>query len=79
MKTFKIGLIGCGRISDVYLRTCQKFDELEVVACASLDAAESEAKAKQYGIPKACAPAEIFADPDIDCVLNLTIPRFMLK
>lgn len=74
MKTFKIGLIGCGRISDVYLRTCQKFDELEVVACASLDAAESEAKAKQYGIPKACAPAEIFADPDIDCVLNLTIP-----
>ena len=74
MKNFRVGLVGCGRISDIYLQTCHKFAELEVVACASLDIAESRAKAAQYGIPKACTPDEIFGDPDIDCVLNLTIP-----
>lgn len=74
MSKFRIGLIGCGVISDIYLTTCQRFDILEVMACASLDFEESRRKAEQYGIPKVCTPDEIFADPDIDCVLNLTIP-----
>lgn len=74
MKPFRIGLVGCGRISDIYLRTCKTFDALEVVACSSLDLAESRAKATKYDIPQACAPDEIFADPSIDAVLNLTIP-----
>lgn len=74
MNTFRIGLVGCGRISDIYLKNCQRFDELEVVACASLDLEESRRKAQHWGIPKACRPEDIFADPDIDCVLNLTIP-----
>lgn len=73
-KAFRVGLIGCGRISDIYLKTLEKSDEVEVVACASLDLGESQAKAAQYGIGKACLPDEIFADPEIDCVLNLTIP-----
>ena len=74
MKPFKIGLIGCGRISDIYLKNCARFDGLEIVACASLDIEESRAKARQFGIPRACAPGEIFADPQIDCILNLTVP-----
>ena len=73
-RPFRIGLIGCGRISDIYLKNCGRFPELEVVACASLKLEESQAKAAQYGIPKACLPDEIFADPEIDAVLNLTIP-----
>lgn len=73
-KSFRVGLIGCGRISDIYFKTCAKFPEIEIVACASLDLAESRAKARQYGIERACLPDEIFADPSIDGVLNLTIP-----
>ena len=73
-KSFRVGLIGCGRISDIYLKTLSKFDWIEVVACASLDADESRAKAAQYGIARSCSPDDIFADPSIDCVLNLTIP-----
>ena len=72
--TFRIGLIGCGRISDIYLKNCDHFNGIEIVACASLDIEESRAKAAQYGIPKACVPDDIFADPEIDAVLNLTIP-----
>ena len=70
----RVGLIGCGRISDIYLKNIASFPGLEVVACASLDLAESTAKAKAYGIPRACQPGDIIADPDIDIVLNLTIP-----
>lgn len=72
--SFKIGLIGCGRISDIYLQNCAKFSGLEVVACASLDLDEARAKAAQYNIPIACMPLEIFENPEIDAVLNLTIP-----
>lgn len=73
-KKFRIGLIGCGVISDIYLKTCRKFDILDVVACASLDIEESTRKAEQYNIPKVLSPTELLQDPDIDCVLNLTIP-----
>ncbi|CTQ51827.1 1,5-anhydro-D-fructose reductase [Roseibium album] len=73
-KSFRVGLIGCGRISDIYLKTLAEFHEIDVVACASLDLDESRAKATQYDIPKACLPDEIFSDPEIDCVLNLTVP-----
>ena len=74
MDIVRIGLIGTGRISDIYIENCQKFDGLEIIACASLDFNEAKAKAEQWSIPQACTPDEIFKNPDIDCVLNLTIP-----
>lgn len=73
-KSFRVGLVGCGRISDIYLTTLAKFPQVEVVACASLDLAESRAKAAQHGISRACLVDEVIDDPTIDCILNLTIP-----
>ena len=73
-KPFQIGLIGTGRISDIYIQNCSKFDELEIVSCGSLDAEESKKKAQVYGIPTVQSPVEILADPNVDCILNLTIP-----
>lgn len=73
-KPFRIGLVGTGRISDIYLKTCARFPELEVVACGSLDVEESRAQAARYGIPRVAEPDDIIAAPDIDCILNLTIP-----
>ena len=72
--TFKVGVIGCGRISDIYLENCARYAEIDIVACASLDPEESAAKAAQHGIPRSCTPEEIIRDSDIDAVLNLTIP-----
>lgn len=74
MKPMRVALIGCGRISDIYLQNWARFDEIDVVACASLDLEESRAKATRHGIPKACPPEAIFDDPEIECALNLTIP-----
>ena len=69
-----VGLIGTGRISDIYLQTCTSFPDISIATCGSLDLEESHRKAVQYGIPKVASPEDIIADDSIDCVLNLTIP-----
>ena len=74
MSLFRVGLIGTGRISDVYLKNCAAFDGLDIVACGSLNMDESRAKAAEFGVPCAKEPGEIIADPAIDAILNLTIP-----
>jgi predicted dehydrogenase len=70
----KVGLIGTGRISDIYLTNCMKFDELDVIACASLDREEASLKAKRFNLPQVLSPEELLSDDEIECVLNLTIP-----
>ena len=71
----KIGVVGCGSISGIYFQTAQRMDILEVAACADLDGARAKARAAEYGIPKACTVDELLADPDIQIVVNLTIPQ----
>ena len=74
MTSLRVGLIGTGRISDIYLKNCRHFDGLDIVACGSLNRAESEAKAAQFNVPSVLSPDDILDHPDIDAVLNLTIP-----
>lgn len=73
-KKARIGIIGAGVISGIYLEAPQKFPILENAAIADIDMARAKAKAEQYGVPKACTVEELLADPDIDIVINLTIP-----
>ena len=73
-KSFRVGLIGTGRISNIYLENCASFDGLEIVACGSLNMDESRAKAAEFSVPTVAEPEQILADPDIDAILNLTIP-----
>ncbi len=73
-KSFRVGLIGTGRISDIYLENCVGFDGLDIVACGSLNMEESRTKAAEYGVPLVEEPEKIIADPNIDAILNLTIP-----
>lgn len=74
MKKTKIGVIGCGNISGAYLSAGQKFDILDIAACADLMPDRANAKAEEFGVPKACTVDELLADPEIDIVVNLTIP-----
>ena len=69
-----VGLIGTGRISDIYLQTCASFSEINIAVCGSLNLEESSQKAAQYNVPRVASPADIIADETIDCILNLTIP-----
>lgn len=68
-----IGVIGCGFIADTYLEVMQRFPMLHVSACADLDRPRAEAKAAKYGLT-ALSVDELLADPEIELVVNLTIP-----
>lgn len=76
MIKIKAGIIGCGNISEIYLKNCaQNFDMLEVVACADLEFERAKARAEQFKGVKACSVDELLSNSEIDIVLNLTIPK----
>ncbi len=71
----RAGLIGCGTISNAYFKGVQPFSDLvQITACSDLDAERALAKAAEHGVGKTCSIEELLADPDIDGVLNLTVP-----
>lgn len=70
----KTAVIGAGMISDIYLTNMiQKFPTIEVVAIGAASGAQE--KAKQYGI-RAEEVEDIFADPEIELIVNLTPVQF---
>ena len=73
MTRTKIGIIGCGNISGIYLKSDKTFENLQIVACADVDMARAQAKAAEYGV-KAYTVEQLLADPEIEIVINLTIP-----
>lgn len=75
MKKTKVGVIGCGNISGIYLEVGQTFQILEIAAVADLIPERAQAQAAKYGIPHACSVEELLADPEIKIIINLTIPN----
>ena len=75
MKPMKVGVVGCGMISEIYLKniTTEFSNVLQAYACADLNPAAAQARAEQFGL-KAMTVDELIADPEIEIVLNLTIP-----
>ncbi|MDX1522053.1 MAG: Gfo/Idh/MocA family oxidoreductase [Anaerolineae bacterium] len=70
----KVGIIGCGNISGQYLQGCRTFDMLDLVSCADLDQAKAETVAEANGLRAYPSPQALLDDPDLDIVINLTIP-----
>src|SRR5262249_34167479 len=48
---------------------------LEMAACADLTRAAAEARAAEFEVPRVLAVEELLADPAIEIVLNLTVPK----
>jgi len=70
-----VGIIGCGNISNAYFQHSKPFsDYIKIVACADIDVARAKAKATEHGLAKGCSVKELLDDPEVDMVLNLTIP-----
>ena len=79
MRKYNVGLLGCGDICDIYFTNCIKSEILNMAACASLHEAKAHKKAREYGLPKACSIDDLINDPQIDIILNLTIPEVHAK
>ena len=89
MAKTKIGIIGTGNISGIYIKNMYFLHNLELVAMADLIEERPRAKVEEIKakyntewklqgepkLPVACPVADLLANPEIDIVLNLTPPK----
>jgi predicted dehydrogenase len=69
----RVGIIGCGDVTNLYLPGCALFGSIELAACADLDMERATALAERGGFP-ALTPDALLADPSIEVALVLTPP-----
>ena len=70
----KAGIIGCGNICASYLKNGRAFEHLQITKCTDRHPERAQAKADEFGI-QAVPLDDLFTDPDIDIILNLTTPK----
>jgi predicted dehydrogenase len=69
----RIGIIGVGNISPAYINGCRAFDILDLVTCADLNMERATSVAAEHNL-RALTVEALLDDPEIDAVINLTIP-----
>lgn len=76
MKKYKVGLIGAGAIAGQYLKNAAEVysDYFEIVTVADLNVAKAQERAEKYSIARFGTPDLVYDDPEIDIVINLTVP-----
>jgi predicted dehydrogenase len=69
-----VGIIGAGNISSQYLRAMKDFPVLDIRAIADMKPEVASKKAAEFGV-KSASVEDLLADPAVDIIVNLTIPR----
>ena len=69
-----VGLIGAGVISSQYLTNLTTFADLDVLFIADLDTDRARERAEEFGIPGHGTVTELVATPEVEIVVNLTVP-----
>lgn len=69
-----VAVVGAGVISKQYLDNLTTFPDVRVVAVTDLVPEAAAARAAEYGIERHGSPDLALDDPDVEIVLNLTIP-----
>jgi predicted dehydrogenase len=70
-----VGVIGAGNISTQYLTNLTAFPDLDVRFVADIDLERAAEQAAKFGVPASGTVEELLADPEIEIVVNLTIPK----
>ncbi len=73
-KVYKVGLIGCGHISETYFRAEKYFNNIKIIKCADINHTNAIKCAKAYKI-KALSVKDLLKDQEVEIILNLTIPK----
>jgi predicted dehydrogenase len=71
----RVGIIGCGVIAKVYAEKLNALPAVDLVACADLDSERARTFAGSHGIARVSDVETLLADPDVDAVVNLTVPQ----
>lgn len=76
MRKIKVGVVGCGGICrGTYMdNMINKFNIIDVVACADLIDSRAQYMVEKYGIKKMTVD-EMMNDPEIELIVNLTTPE----
>ncbi|MGB1252698.1 MAG: Gfo/Idh/MocA family protein [Candidatus Promineifilaceae bacterium] len=74
-QTTKVGIIGTGNISSIYLKNGAALAGIDIHAVADLNREAAAAQAEKFGVPNVYSVEELLADPEIEIVLNLTTPQ----
>ncbi|MEA5454961.1 Gfo/Idh/MocA family oxidoreductase [Sinomonas sp. JGH33] len=69
-----VAVIGAGNISKQYLDNLTVFPDLKVHVIADLFPEAAKARAEEYGIAEHGTPELALNHPDVDIIVNLTIP-----
>jgi predicted dehydrogenase len=69
-----VGIIGAGNISSQYLKAMKLFPVLDIRGIADMRPEVASRKAAEYGVI-AKSMDDLLADPRVDIIVNLTIPR----
>ena len=69
----RVGIIGCGNISETYFECQNLFNNFSVVACADINIEAAEKSAEKYNV-KAFSVDDILSNDEVDLIINLTIP-----
>lgn len=69
-----VGIIGAGVIAAQYLDQLTTYPDIEVRAIGDLRPEAAAARAAEYGVPEHGPVAVVLEDPEIEIVVNLTIP-----
>lgn len=73
-KPVGIGIVGAGVISEIYLKNCSGvFDNIRAVGIADVVPERAQARADEFGV-EALTVDELIAHPEVEIVVNLTIP-----
>ena len=73
-KVFKVGLIGCGHISETYFRAHEYFNNFKIIKCADINIESAKKCASHYNINFKTVE-DLLKDDEIEIILNLTIPK----
>ena len=69
----RVGIIGCGNISETYFECQNLFNNFSVVACADINIEAAKKSAEKYNV-NAFSVDDILSNEDVDLIINLTIP-----
>ena len=73
-KTYGVGLLGAGVISETYLKLASLFGNIEIRAIADIIPEAAARRASEFGI-RAQTPEQMLKDSEIDVIVNLTVPE----
>ena len=80
MRTFNVGILGCGMISRTYAGDINTFyPQLRIAACADVLPDSARKLAEEFHIPRTCTPEELLRDDETEIIINLTPPRFHVE